>query len=90
MYVYSVNVTDTDVPVVFSCASESGGVQSTLLEVEKEEEVIDIESRTRIDNGKVIRVEYEGGVVFYLNYNNFAITVEEFEIPAMGFQAVIA
>ena len=41
----------------------------------KEEEVIDIASRTLVDNGKTVRVEYEGGTVFYLNYNNFPVTV---------------
>lgn len=45
------------------------------LEEIEEEEVIDINARTLVDNGKVIRVEYEGGTVFFLNYNNFPVTV---------------
>ncbi len=47
------------------------------LEEVEEEEVIDIESRTLVDNGKVVKVVYENGVYFYLNYNNFAVTITE-------------
>ena len=40
-------------------------------------------------SGSVVRVEYEGGVNFILNYNSFAITVKyngrTYEIPALGF-----
>ncbi len=43
------------------------------------------DSRTVVDNGKVIRVTYEGGTSFILNYNNFAIKVDGVEIPALGF-----
>jgi hypothetical protein len=38
VYVYSVNVTDTEDPVVFWLAKERGGVHETLFEVEKESE----------------------------------------------------
>ena len=44
---------------------------------EEEEVVIDIESRTLVDNGKTVRVEYENGTYFYLNYNNFTVTVTD-------------
>lgn len=43
----------------------------------EEEVVIDIASRTLLTNGKTVRVEYEGGTYFYLNYNNFAVEVTE-------------
>ncbi|MBQ4037860.1 MAG: hypothetical protein IJC84_07040 [Clostridia bacterium] len=39
---------------------------------------------------RVVCVTYANNTKIYLNYNNFAVTVEEFEIPAMGFQTVIA
>ena len=45
------------------------------LEVIEEEEVLDMAARTLVDNGKTVRVEYEGGTVFFLNYNNFPVTV---------------
>ncbi|MBQ7301856.1 MAG: hypothetical protein IJW77_18660 [Clostridia bacterium] len=51
------------------------GEEEEELEVQEEEEVIDINARTLVDNGKVVRVEYEGGTVFFLNYNNFPVTV---------------
>ncbi len=39
---------------------------------------------------RVVRVTYENGTEIYLNYNNYAVTVEGLEIPAMGFQAEVA
>jgi hypothetical protein len=39
---------------------------------------------------RVVRVSYENGTEVYLNYNNFAVTVNGLEIPAMGFQAEVA
>jgi hypothetical protein len=42
-----------------------------------------------LDN-RVVRVVYEGGTEIYLNYNNFAVTVEGQEIAAMGFSVVNA
>ncbi len=52
---------------------------------EEEEEIDPLLERTLVDNGKVIRVTYEGGTTFILNYNNFAITVDGVEISALGF-----
>ncbi len=34
---------------------------------------------------RVVKVTYEDGTQIYLNYNNYAVTVEENEIPAMGY-----
>lgn len=45
-------------------------------------------SRTLVDNGKIVKVTYEGGTYFVLNYNNFAVTVDGTEIPALGFVRV--
>ncbi|MBR3837067.1 MAG: hypothetical protein IKJ74_02885 [Clostridia bacterium] len=42
-----------------------------------------------LDN-RVVKVSYEGGTQVYLNYNNFAITVEGQELSAMGFSVVNA
>ncbi len=41
-------------------------------------------------NNRVVKVTYEGGIEIYLNYNNFAVTVEGQEIAAMGFSVVNA
>ncbi len=42
-----------------------------------------------LDN-RVVKVTYDGGTEIYLNYNNYAITVEGLEIEAMGFSVVNA
>ena len=56
-------------------AAEEETEEEEEYEEEEEEEVIDINARTLVDNGKTIRVEYEGGTVFFLNYNNFPVNV---------------
>ncbi|MBQ8577657.1 MAG: hypothetical protein IJ449_06805 [Clostridia bacterium] len=56
-------------------ASEEDDMEG--LEEVEDEVIIDIPSRTLVDNGKTVRVEYEGGTYFYLNYNNFAVTITE-------------
>ncbi len=38
----------------------------------------------------VVKVSYENGTAIYLNYNNFAVTVDSFAISAMGYQVVEA
>ena len=44
------------------------------------------------DDGKIVKVTYEGGTAFILNYNNFAITVEDngetYTVDALDFVAV--
>lgn len=56
--------------------------------VEEEEEEI-VPDKYKTVSGSVVRVEYEGGVNFILNYNSYAITVEydgqEYEIAALDF-----
>lgn len=39
---------------------------------------------------RVVKVTYENGTQIYLNYNSFAINVNDTEIPAMGFHVVNA
>ncbi|MBR4288109.1 MAG: hypothetical protein IKT50_01580 [Clostridia bacterium] len=43
-----------------------------------------------IMDNRVVKVTYEEGTEIYLNYNNFAITVDSLEIDAMGFAVVNA
>lgn len=45
-----------------------------------------------VNNGKIVRVTYENGKVFILNYNNYAITVSDYAevIPALGFVSYYA
>lgn len=53
-----------------------------VVDVDKEEEAA---SRTKVDNGKIVKVTYEGGTYFILNYNNFAVKVDGVEIAPLGF-----
>ena len=52
---------------------------------EKDEEDEEIDSANIVDNGKIVKVTYEGGKVFILNYNNFKVNVDGVEIDALGF-----
>lgn len=58
------------------------------IEVEEEEEVV-VPDKYKTTIGSVVRVEYEGGVNFILNYNSFDITVEydgqTYTIAGLGF-----
>ena len=45
---------------------------TTVKPVTEEEEV----NKYACDDGRIVRVEYEGGKSFILNYNNFEIKVE--------------
>ena len=53
-------------------------------DVEEEEEV---NPEDVVDNGKIVRLTYENGKVFILNYNSYAVTVEGYDgiIEALGF-----
>ena len=50
------------------------------------------EAKYDTTRGSVVRVEYEGGTSFILNYNSFDITVnydgQEITIGAMGFERI--
>ena len=39
---------------------------------------------------RVVKVTYENGTEIYLNYNNFAVSVDNIEISAMGYHAAQA
>lgn len=56
--------------------------------VEEEEEKI-VPDKYKTVRGSIVRVEYEGGVNFLLNYNSYAVTVEydgqEYEIAGLSF-----
>ncbi|MGN1346051.1 MAG: DUF5696 domain-containing protein [Eubacteriales bacterium] len=56
--------------------------------VEEEEEKI-VPDKYKTVSGSIVRVEYEGGVNFILNYNSYAITVEydgqTYEIDSLSF-----
>ena len=40
-----------------------------------------------INDGSIVRVLYEGGTSFLLNYNYFDVTVGNITVPAMGYIA---
>ncbi len=44
-----------------------------------------IEQKYLVDDGTVVKVTYENGVYFYLNYNYFDVTVNGTTIPSMGY-----
>ena len=51
--------------------------------LERAEEQIALENV--VDNGKIVKVTYEGGKVFILDYNNFKVSVDGQEIEALSF-----
>ncbi len=57
-----------------------------------EETKDDVNPEDIVNNGKIVRVTYEGGKVFILNYNNYAVTVDGYdgEIAALGFVSYTA
>ncbi len=52
---------------------------------ENTEEETEIDLNNLVDNGKIVKVTYEGGKVFVLNYNNYKVEVDGQEIDALGF-----
>lgn len=38
-----------------------------------------------VNDGSVVRVTYENGIVFILNYNTFDVTVDDITVPSYGF-----
>lgn len=41
-----------------------------------------------VDNGKIVKVTYEGGKTFILNYNNYKVNVDGVEIDALDFAVI--
>ena len=78
VYVYSVNVTDTEEPVVFCCAKVSGGVHETLFDVEKESEP------PRIHPEAVPQVYFS----LCLNEDAFSVIVRVCAVPSVPFATV--
>ena len=80
---------DTDVPVEDTDVETDAPSEDVPEEDAEEDEELSIEEQIAaenlIDNGKIVKVTYEGGKVFILNYNNFKVTVDGVEIDALGF-----
>ncbi len=45
----------------------------------------EIDYNNFVDNGKIVKVTYEGGKAFILNYNNYKVMVDGQEIEALGY-----
>jgi hypothetical protein len=56
-------------------------------EDKEEEDKEEVNPEDVVDNGKIVRLTYENGKVFILNYNSYAVTVEGYDgiIDALGF-----
>lgn len=63
-------------------------ISAPTIEVEEDEDEY-VYTKYTTDDGRIVKVTYEGGVVFYLNYNYFSVTVEDegttYTIPEFGF-----
>lgn len=80
--------------------AEAGEVVEAPVEEPAAEEVVEetpteesgeyVYTKYTIDNGQIVKVSYEGGVSFILNYNNFEVTVGEYTIPALGYLKITA
>ena len=58
--------------------------------LEYNEELALVESKYVVDNNRIVRVEYENGVNFYLNFNNYDVVIEldngeSLQLEAEGF-----
>ena len=84
-----VPVEDTDVETDVETDAPTEDVPEEDAEEDKEDDKLSIEEQIAaenlIDNGKIVKVTYEGGKVFILNYNNFKVSVNNVEIDALGF-----
>lgn len=73
-YVPSTSTTTTVTPTTTTTTTEEEGYVYT---------------KYTTDDGRIVKVTYEGGIVFYLNYNNFAVTVVDngttYTIPEFGY-----
>ncbi len=45
----------------------------------------EIEAKYTVNNGKIVKVTYENGTCFYLNYNNFDVIVGNMTLPAISY-----
>ncbi|MBP5208832.1 MAG: hypothetical protein J6330_10305 [Clostridia bacterium] len=76
--------TDTDPEETTTGSEDSEPAEETAKDEVNPEDIV--------NNGKIVRVTYEGGKVFVLNYNNYAVTVDGYDgvISALGFVSYIA
>lgn len=76
-------------------AEEAGQVYEAPEDKEEEEEEEETEkegyeyTKYTIDNGSIVRVTYEDGTQFILNYNSFDVTTEGYEVPAIGYLKIV-
>lgn len=72
---------------VYVPAEKTESTPSFIIETEEEEGYQYTKYTT--DDGRIVKVTYEGGIVFYLNYNYFEVTVVDngttYTIPEFGF-----
>ena len=54
-------------------------------EDEPVEEMDELTKRLTVDNDKIVKVTYENGTYFILNYNNYSVKVDGVEIGALDF-----
>ncbi len=77
------DVADSDVPAEDPEQTTPSEDEET--DDESEEDSEEFDANNFIDNGKIVKVTYEGGKVFILNYNNFKVNVDGVEIDALDF-----
>jgi len=78
----------TDVETTAPVETETEAETTAPVEDEEPKSIIDTANPEDIvNNGKIVKVTYEGGKVFILNYNNYSVTVDGYdkEIGPLGF-----
>ncbi len=82
---------DTDEEVNGEEASEDEDDEDAEDSEEEETAILDTKSKYIINDGSIVRVTYDNGTVFILNYNSFEVTVDGYgTIPAIGYVKVTA
>ena len=46
-------------------------------------------SKYEVTRGTIVRVTYENGISFILNYNSFDVTTEGYTVPAYGYLKIV-
>lgn len=76
---------DTEAETEAETGAETEDGEQTGDGEEDEDAEPEINPEDLVDNCKIVKVTYEGGKTFILNYNNYAVRVDGQEIPALGF-----
>ena len=79
---------ETTAPVETETEAETEAETTALDGDEEPESIVDTANpEDVVNNGKVVKVTYEGGKVFILNYNNYSVKVDGYdgEIAPLGF-----